>query len=178
MALIKEITRFEVPAPVVIDAGGIKIAVKQFVSEAEKYALLKATVQSATEADGMISDFLLGVAFEINLLKLYTDIEFEDDDNSNIYDTYDILDKGGIISSVVDAMPHQDYKELFAQVQNEVALQREHNKTFAGSIGAVIQQLLDSEDLLEKFKETVNGFDKEKVAEIVSLAEHTGYQGQ
>ena len=178
MALVKEITHLEAPAPVVIDAGGIKIAVKQFVSEAEKYALLKATVQSATEDDGMISDFLLGVAFEINLIKLYTDIEFEQDDNDSIYDTYDILNRNGIITKVVAAMPSEDYNELFAQVQQEANTQRNFNNTLAGSVGSIINQLINSEDLLEKFKETINSFDKEKVAEIVSLAEHTGYQGQ
>lgn len=161
-----------------VSAAGLTIQVRQSIPSLEKYSFIKATVANATEEDGKICDWLLNVAFEINLIKVYTDLMFEDEDNANIYDTYDKLVASGVVDAVVGAIPADDYNELFEAVEKEARSQKEFTATFAGGVANVLYQLQNSEKLLEQFKNTINSFDKEQVQNVVSLAEKAGFQGQ
>ena len=76
-----------------------QINVIQYLPVEDKYDLMAITLQKAEE-DGLYNELLLDVFFHLNIIYLYTDIDFSADDRDDELALYDILEANDIIDKV------------------------------------------------------------------------------
>ena len=88
-----------------------QINVKQFLPVEDKYDLIAITLQKAEE-DGLYNELLLDVFFHLNIIYLYTDIEFNAEDREDELVLYDILEANDVIDKVIANMQEGEYEAL------------------------------------------------------------------
>lgn len=153
-----------------IQISGKTVAVKQYVSAADKNAILEIAMQQADQGT-ILNTFALDAFFHVYLIIKYTDIEFGVNELSEPLLLYDILESNGIIDAVVAAIPEDEYNSL-----KEYLLEMVNNYlTYRNSARALVEQLsFFAPQSAEKLKEVVDNFDVDKLKQVVQIADKTG----
>ena len=145
-----------------------EVTVNKHISTRDKYDLFETAFQKA-QVNGKYQELLLDVFFHLNIVYLYTDIEFSDEDRLDELELFDILEQNGIIDKVVYILTEDDeynnLKELFVQ-------QLERNIKYNGSAAAVLRTLtLDLPRNAEAAKKIVDGFNADDYKNVVEFAQ-------
>lgn len=90
--------------------NGQEIHIRNYLPISDKNDLITISLQKAEE-DGSYNEVLLDVFFHLNILYLYTDIDFSDEDRADEFHLYDILETNGIIDDVISKI-EDDYTNL------------------------------------------------------------------
>lgn len=118
-----------------IDVQGVKLQVKQRLPILVKHAIvdnvLEAHRQDATNA--VIKELLVNVL----VVKNYTNLEFSEEDEIQLDETYDILRNSGILKAVIDAIPKEEYGELMDFIKKSLD---EHDK-MQTSVSGIVKEL-------------------------------------
>jgi hypothetical protein len=148
------------------------IEVKDFLPTDKKYVFIMTTVDEATEKDtGLISEILLDLFFNLNLVSAYTDMVFDPEEMKNPADLYDKLVADGTIDAIIKAIPEKEYSTLFNYVEKEIAKREEYAKRIAGVIGSAISAL---PEVLEKVNAELKDLDTDKYANVINFAKANG----
>ena len=130
----------------VIDRGNVKIGeplevnVKKYLPISDKIDLIQIALQKAEE-DGIYNEMKLDMYFHLNIIYLYTDIEFTDEDKEDEMALYDILESNDIINEILGVLEDDEYnvlKEYLIEMKNE-SLQ--YKNTAAAVLTRIIQDL-------------------------------------
>lgn len=144
----------------------VEVQVKQYLSTAEKYALINLVINNSFE-NNVFNEVLCGSLFPLYVVVFYTDIEFSEEDNERPLDLFDILVKNDVISKVIKAIPEIEWQDLV----NVLSAQKETNIKVTQSIGYVIEQFMDVlPKKIESLKELVDNFDPKKYQAVIDFA--------
>lgn len=153
-----------------IQISGKTVAVKQYVSAADKNAILEIAMQQADQGT-ILNTFLLDTIFHTYLVIKYTDLQFEPEELQDIPALYDVLESNGIISAVVNAIGEDEYNSFRTYLLEMV----EDYLKYRNSARALVEQLaFFAPTAAEKLKEVTENFDPEKLKQIVQIADKAG----
>ena len=148
-------------------SNGAKVAVKQYLPISDKLSLIEITLQNSIHADGYFDPMVLDFVFNTYVVFCYTDLEFTDEEKSDLGRIYDELLSNGIIKTVLDAIPQTEYNELFDYLEEKVAAAEKFKNSPAGAVQAFMSELPKS---AETAQQIIDSFDKDKFAEVVDFA--------
>ena len=154
----------------VIKVEDKEIEVKQYLPANEKYDLIMISLQQALE-DNIINDFKLEIAFNLNLVFLYTNISFTDKQKEDLLKLYDILESNGVIDAVASAIPEEEYNFVVDMLDTIKETSMKYNTSIAGAINGLIENLPKNAQTAANI---VDNFDPEKYENVVDFARGIG----
>lgn len=149
-----------------LDNGAI-IFVKQYLPISDKLSLIEISLQNSLHADGYYDPMVLDFMFNTYVVFCYTDIEFTDEEKSEIGKLYDELLSTGVMKKVLDAIPESEYNELFNYLEEKRAAAVQYKGSLADAVQTFMNELPKNAEAAQKI---VESFDKEKYAEVVDFA--------
>ena len=149
-----------------------EVEVKQYLPAEDKNNLLEIAVQSATQGT-LLNGFLLDIYFHLYIVMEYTNINFTDNQKSDLLKLYDILESAGVIEEVLKAIPEAEYNILRDAIIN---LSQEAAK-YMISAKAITDNLMQyAPEKSAEIAENVKNFDAEKYQMIVDIAKNANIQ--
>lgn len=152
------------------DKDNIKhqVHVKQTLPIRDKFDLFEIAFQKA-EINGQYNELLLDVFFHLNIVYLYTDIEFSDEDRLDEMELYDMLEHNNIFEQVIAIM--QETNE-YSELRRLFIEQLNRNIKYKGSAAAMLQTLVqDLPKSAQAAKNIVDGFNANDYKEVVEFAQ-------
>lgn len=160
----------------------IPVHVKHTIPISDKIDLIQVALQKSEE-NGVFNEVKKDIYFHLNLIYLYTDIEFSDEDKADEMELYDKLDQNGVIEKVIKTLITTEAKQIgkysYLDEEGEYVELRDYFNECADSLNeyrntaaAVINRIItDLPANAAAAKEIVDSFDRDKYAEVVNFAE-------
>lgn len=148
--------------------------IKSYIPIIDKIHLAERVLNACTfEENGVIKtdSFQKYFLFTINTLKMYTDLEF--DEEGNIYEEYDELCSNGLLDAILDTF-EEDYGRANAILNMLYADMIENNNSIANLIGTTMGKLSTGADglihsLSEKIADINTNISNEDIAKLQSF---------
>lgn len=145
-----------------------EIEVLHYLPIADKIDLIQIALQKAME-NGIYNEMKLEVYFNLNLIYMYTNLDFEADDFEDEFKLYDELESNNVFLSVISAIPQEEYDALL----NFLTLTKKNNEKNKRSAAALLQSVIqDLPKNAAAAREIVDSFDPEKYSEVVNFAKN------
>lgn len=148
------------------DFNGNQIEVLQYLPIDDKYSLINVTLQKAREKN-IYNPVKLDLYFHLNIIYMYTNLNFTEKQREDEAKLYDTLLSNGIIEKVIDLIPECEYDDLYnylTDLKNEILT---HQNTFAGVVSDIIENLPINAAEMQKIVDT---FDPEKYKNVIDFA--------
>lgn len=142
------------------------ITIKNYLPVEDKYDLIAITLQKA-EQNGIYNELLLDVFFHLNIVYLYTNIEFSDEDRADELKLFDILQTNDIINNVVANMNDEEYQNLKETLQTMKLSHLKYDNTAAAVLQHIINDLPKN---AAAAKEIVDNFNPEQYQSVIDFA--------
>ena len=143
-----------------------EVVVKTYLPISDKIDLIQIALQKAQE-DGIYNDIKLDAYFHLNIVYLYTDIEFSEEDKEDEMKLYDILQANGVILNVIGAMGEDEYNGLFEYLEVMKQEKLDYSNTAAAVLRSIIQDLPKN---AAAAKEIVDSCDPSKYQAVADFA--------
>ena len=153
-----------------ITINGSEIEVLSYLPLSEKISMINIVVQESIEGR-IVNPMLVDSLFHTYLVMAYTNISFTTAQKEKMLETYDLMERNGLISEVVKAIPSNEYNDLVESLEKHV------KATEVNSIANVIKLSLDA--MVETFGrasselESLN-LDSEKLKTVLAIAKDNG----
>lgn len=148
------------------DFGGQSIEVKQYLPIEDKYDLIMIALQKAEE-DGIYNPVKVQLYFELYMVYMYSNISFTDKQKENETKLYDTLASNGIIASILELIPDEEYNELMSYMKELIQVKTTFNNSAAGLIN---QLLVTMPQNVEKAAEILSSFNVNDYKEVIEFA--------
>ena len=142
------------------------IKVFNYLPIAQKYDLIMISLQQSEE-NGFYNPIKLDMYFHLNMIYMYTDINFTDKQREDEEKIYDNLKSNGILDKFLEIIPDNEYNDLYEWLITTQEALEQHNKSFVGFLQKFIGDMPKN---AEAMKDIVNNFDKDKFQEVVDFA--------
>lgn len=149
-----------------ITFNDVEIEVKNYLSIKDKIDLIDITLQESKEEDGYFNPIKIEMNFILNVIFLYTNINFTDKQKEDLQALYDLLEKNGLADEIVRAIPSQEYETLTDYLDETRESIERYNQTFVGAIGQIAKIV---EGNANTMKEVLADFDPSKFSEVQNL---------
>lgn len=146
------------------------VNVLQYLPIDQKYDLVTITLQNAEE-DGIYNPIVLDAYFHLYIVKMYTDIEFSEEEMFNALDAYDALVSQGVLAEILKLIPDEEYDMLHCALTDFMELKMKYLTTAAAMIQKIVNDLPKNAEAANK---VVESFDKDKYANLIELARSLG----
>ena len=157
----------------------IPVQVKHTIPVSDKIDLIQVALQKSQDESGLFNEVKKEIFFHLNLIYLYTDIEFSEEDRQDEMELYDKLKQNGVIDKVIDVLTdkikeekyfayrigeYQNLKDLFDVSADNI---ERYRHTAAAVVRGIIQDLPRN---AAAAKDIVDSFDKDKYQEVINFA--------
>ena len=149
------------------DFNGKTIHVAKHVPVKDVYDLIMITLQKSRE-EGVYNTLKMDIFFHLNLIYIYSDIEFTDEDRLDEFDLHDKLTQGGFMDKFLEAFDDNEYNYLKEQIEAMSTLLTTYHNTAAALVASLIQDLPANAEAARKI---VDSFDPQKYQEVIRFAE-------
>ena len=147
-----------------------EIEVKQYLSSADKNSILEATISEA-DSGTILNTFAIDIYFHLFIIFKYTNLNFTDAQKSDLMKLYDILENNGIINEIISAIPTEEYKVLYNNLEEMVKLYN----AYRNSAKALVEQFaMFAPNTVANIGEQIENLDVEKMQNVLALADYTG----
>ena len=144
-----------------------EIKVLKYLPVRDKLDLIEIAFQKAEEEDGTYNEIKLDIYFHLNLIYLYTDLEFSPEDKEDEMELFDKLESSGIINEVIMHMDQTEYNNLEEYLVDTKEILEKYKHTAAAVLRTFVQDLPKN---AAAAKEIVDSFDREKYQNITDFA--------
>ena len=142
------------------------IQVKKWIPISDKIDLIQIALQKSEE-DGIYNEVKLDCYFHLNIIYLYTDIDFSAEDREDEMKLYDILEHNDIIDQVIAAIGEDEYTTLEDYLFEMKSNYLTYKNTAAAVLNKIIQDLPKN---AAAAKEIMDSFDPEKYQMVENFA--------
>lgn len=144
-----------------------EVHVSQSISTSDEVDFVDAVLSKSLEAE-CYNPVLLDAYFHLNLIYLFTDIIFDEEDRVDELKLFDELRAKGILMAVIDCIPKDLYQELFNYVQSYA----DKKELFYRSATYNLTQILTIlPNTINQLVEAAKNFDVEKYLNVKRFAE-------
>lgn len=161
-----------IPNPITIKIQGKDVLVQQYLPMTEKNSVLEMVVQTA-DGGTVVNTLALEAIFEVYLVFKYTDIDFTNEEKTNLFETYDKLECAGVINDVIKAIPETEYKLLHDSLIDIVSEYKNYRNSAKGCLDTLS---IFAPSAAEKFNEAIKQMDTSKIQNVVELANATNFR--
>ena len=141
------------------------IKVKSTIPISDVIDLIQIALQKSEE-NGIYNEIKLDIYFHLNLIYLYTDIDFSIEDREDEMKLYDILNQNGVIADVISAIGEDEYEMLVNYLEDMKKANLKYKNTAAAVLTRIVEDLPKN---AAAAKEIVDSFDAEKYPELVNF---------
>ena len=142
-----------------------EIKVYKYLPIDEKFDLIMVALQKAT-VNNIINPLKLECFFNLNIMYLYTDLEFDADDRVDEAGLYDKIFTSGLLKEIIINMEASEYDFICTLLKKCLEAESSYRTTFA----AVISKLIDDMPKnAEAARNIVDNFDQEKYAAVLNM---------
>lgn len=145
-----------------------EIEVSHYLPMEDKIDLIQIALQKALE-NGIYNEMKLEVYFNLNIVYMYTNLEFNADDLADEFKLYDELKTNDVFLSVIGAIPDDEYDDLLNFLTLTQKSHEKNKRSAAALLQSVIQDLPKNAAAAREIVET---FDPEKYSEVVNFAKN------
>ena len=142
--------------------------VYNYLPTRDKANLIEITLQESYEPEGWYNPIKLDWFFYANIVMVYTDIEFDVEDETDLAEFYDKVKTSGLLAKIIKAIPKKEYDELFKMMEDMLAARQ---KLESSVVNKIIAFLKSAPEEMQKLNEIVKDFDKEKYQEVMRFAQ-------
>lgn len=165
MPKFKELNLTYNDTPKTITINDIQVKVKQYIPVEDKIDLIQTALQKSEE-NGIYNDIKLDIHFHLNIVYLYTDIEFEQDDYEDEMLIYNRLAINNVFDKVIASMNENEYNSLY----NFLQIAKKDNLEYKNSAAAVLRRMVqDLPKNAEAAKEIVDSFDRTQYQDLLDF---------
>ena len=146
--------------------GNKEIKIKKYLPIEAKYDIVMITLQQSME-DGFYNPIKLDMHYHLNLLYMYSDLNFTDEEKENSDKIYDEIKSTGFLDEFLKYVNENEYVEMEEDIELIAELMRQEQ----ASVTSVIKKLID--DLpanAEAAQKIVDNFNPEKYQAVVDFA--------
>lgn len=142
--------------------------VYNYLPTRDKANLIEITLQESYEPEGWYNPIKLDWFFYANIVMVYTDIEFDIEDETDLSEFYDKAKTSGLLAEIIKAIPKTEYNELFKMMEDMLTARKEVESSI---VNKLINFLRSAPEEMQKLNELVKDFDKEKYQEVMRFAQ-------
>ena len=143
-----------------------EIEVYHYLPMEDKIDLIQIALQKSFE-NGVYNEMKLEAYFNLNLIYMYTNLEFDISDIEDEFKLYDELETNDVFVSVIGAMPEEEYNTLL----NFLQLTKKNNELNKRSAASLLQTVIqDLPKNAAAAKEIVDTFDPKKYNAVIDFA--------
>ena len=146
--------------------GDKEIEVKQYLPVQDKYDLVMITLQKSFE-DGIYNPLKLDMYFHLNLLYLYSNIEFSEQEREDETNLCDKLENSGFMTEFLKTWNENEYNYLLDKIDDLQYKIEQYNATAASVLRGFINDLPANAEAAQKI---VENFDPAKYQAVVDFA--------
>ena len=149
-----------------VEFNGQKIEVLQYLPIEEKYSLVNITLQKAREG-AVFNPIKLDMYFHLNLIYVYTNINFTEKQREDEAKLYDLLLSSGLLDKIIEAIPAEEYDYICEQIDNL----EEDLLNFDNTLASLVRNIIENLPLqAEEMQKIVDNFDPEKFQNVLNFA--------
>lgn len=149
-----------------INFNNSEIEISQYISISDKYDLISITLQKALE-DNNYNEVLLDMYFHLNLIYLYTNIQFTEKQRENEFKIYDALKCSGLLNLILENIPEEEYNVCYDYLEKEA---KKRTKMMRSAIGLVQSIITDLPKQAQAAADILENFDKTKYQNVINFA--------
>lgn len=142
------------------------IEVLKYLPIRDKYDLIDITLQKAEE-DGYYNPIKLDVYFNLNIVYLYTNLIFTEEERKDEEKLYDELKSSGLMDTVIAHVSEEEYNDLVKLIDDFIDFKMTYKLSTAGVISTAINSLPEK---AQAAADIVNSFDPDKFAAVLNFA--------
>lgn len=158
--------------PTIITIGENEITVERYLPMADKAAFVERVLNAVIDDTGFINPMRLDVMFHIELIKTYTNISITDKMMENPSKVYDLLALNHVLSSVLEAIPEEEYEDLMNDVGECAKHTVDYLNSFAGMIKNIVANYDTTKMNVEEIMQTLD--DPEKIGLVKDILDKIG----
>lgn len=149
-----------------VKIGDSEIEVLQYLPIEDKYDLIENVIQNSLD-NGIYNTLKLDMYLDLYLVYLYTNINFTEKQKEDEIKLYNILESNGIIETIIEKIPVDEYNTIYECLQEEVAKKEKFDKSVAGILNKFINDLPAQ---AEAMQDIINNFDPSKYQQVIDFA--------
>lgn len=139
-----------------VQIGEETIAVKQYLPIQEKLGLIGRVIELAHMQDENYSNPVKAAAFrDLEVIFAYTNITFTDKQKEDPAKLYDLLYSTGIIDTVIDNIPEDEYISIVVGVNESIEAVYKYQNSIFGILNGIKNSYKDLEFNVEDIEKTV-----------------------
>ena len=123
-----------------IDWNNNSIEIKQYLPIEEKYNLVMVTLQEAKESN-IYNPLKIDLFFHLNLVYMYTNINFTEKQKEDASKLYDNLMSSGLLAQIISKIPTEEYDMLYTYLENVKNDLDKYGQSFKAILDAIINEL-------------------------------------
>lgn len=144
-----------------VQIGEETIAIKQYLPIQDKLGLIGRVVEFAHEQDNNFSNPVkAGVYRDLEIIFAYTNISFTDKQKEDLPKLYDILYSSGVIKTVIDNIPEDEYLEIVCGVKDSIDAIYKYQNSILGILDTISTDYsalnLDASEIQKKIADPQN----------------------
>jgi hypothetical protein len=143
-----------------------KIEILKYLPIQDKYDIVMITLQKSAE-DGYYNPIKLDMYFHLNLIYMYTNLVFTQEERENEDIVYDELKSSGFLDEFLMKINGVEYKEMMENIEDIAKASINYNISTASVLNKFINDLPVNADAAQKI---VDNFDPEKYQAVVDFA--------
>lgn len=146
--------------------NGKDVEIVNYASIEDKYDIVMIALQKSLE-DGIYNPIKLDMYFHLNLIYMYTNIVFTDEEREDESKLYDEIVSSGFMNEFLKNINADEYKELQELVEEIDKLHMKYKTTAASVLRSLIDDLPANAEAAQKI---VENFNPEKYQAVVDFA--------
>lgn len=144
---------------------GKNIKISNYLPIEQKIDLIDVTIQKAQDAQ-IINPIKFKMFYELNLVYMYTDIIFSDEERADESALYDTLVSSGFLNGVIKAIPASEITLLTKMLNEEVKAFSAFRTSAVGVINTIFTSISDE---LPKLIAVLNTAKPEQITQLAAL---------
>ena len=148
-------------------SNNVQVKVLQYLPIEDKIDLIQISLQKALE-NNIYNEMKLDMYFNLNIIYMYTDLVFTQEDREDEFKLYNELQSNDIINMIIGAIDEYEYNELTVYLEKT----KENNEKYRTSLNALVKTFV--EDLPRNVQTAGNimeSFDMSKYPEVIKFAQ-------
>lgn len=147
------------------------IEVLKYLPLREKVDLVNISIQESLIEPGVVSRLKFDALLHLYMVFSYTNISFTKKQKDEPFETYDLLEKNGLIDKIVELIPEQEYEDLIEKAYSEMENYENQSNSVVGVVKNFIASLPDTISLMNS---ALGDVDEEKITSLLSLTKQHG----
>ena len=171
MIALKELKLKEEVEVSIININNIDIEIKQYLDIRDKLSIVNIAMQESVDGNGLVVRPLAEALMTLYIVYLYTNIVFSPNEKDSPIDTYNLLEKNGVIDIVISAIPSVEYDSLVEAFNDSMEDHMRYKTSSASAISEIFQAL---PNMIDAMSTGLENFDMSKLDTLNGVMESMG----